>query len=194
MTTNYLVTQQTNLITFDDINITCFLKRTEEEQKTGESYTVFKKISNLAALTNENNFFNIASIVSSVEIACTLPDGANINTKDSESLDKAFGLMYKKVSDEDNKFYIEILIESDIAAASAIFNERVKSYEDVDEKSVSVFQIGSIMKTDANEEFLNNKKFSILIKEQKISNLFIKKGLDSFKEFNRKVYGCVLEG
>ncbi len=192
MAINYLISQQTSIITFDDINIICFLKRTTES--TSEQFSVFKKISNLAALTNVNNFYNIASAVCEVEIACTLPDGASVDKADKSNLDKVFGLMYKKSTDNvPNKFYIEVMIADNIAAASAVFNDKVKSYDGVDDTSVSIFQVGSINKTEKNEAAINDKKLTIAITEQTPSNLFIKKGLDSFKEFNRKIYACVVE-
>lgn len=190
--TEYLITQQTNIITFDDINLICFVKRTVPG-KDGESYTVFKKISNLSALTNANNFYNIASVIASVETACELPDNMNTpEAKKNAEFEKVFGLMYKKTTDAANIFYIEPIICNDIVTASGILNERVKSYDGISAESVSVFQIGSLIKSEANEELIKDKRHIINIDEQKMSNILIKKGLDSFKEFNRKVYVCKL--
>jgi hypothetical protein len=182
----YLVSQQTSILTIDDINLVNFIKRTDDNKS--KNYTVFKKISKLNALTNANNFFNIASVISTVEITSILPTVSRWKNNDAPSNTRVFGLMYKKSSDVNNVYYVEPVICDDIVTASSILNTRIEGYDNVIKESISVFQIGSIIGSDENKESIKDKRFSIAINEQKVPSMLIKEGLDSFKEFNRKVY------
>lgn len=183
----YFSTVQTNIITTEDINLVSLMKRFDENDKE-EAYSMFKKVSGLNNLNNQNMMYNMASMLVCVELS--LLNGKTIN-KDvkEEDIEHAYGLMYKK--GDDGNIYVEPIIAKNIKLASEIFDKRIEKYKDIDKDSISIYNIGNFIISDNNKK-IDKYRYVIDAKEQLMASTIIKKGLDSYAEFNRKIYSSEL--
>ena len=180
----YLSTTQTNIITTEDINLISLVKRIEDDKE--ESYSIFRKVSGFKDLNNQNMMYNMASMIVCIELTKLNNKEINKDIKEDD-VEHAYGLMYKK----DDFIYVEPIIAKSIKEATDVLSERVDSYS-VDKDSISIYNIGQFIIDDNNIK-MNNLRYIINIKEQPMASIIIKKGLDSFKEFNRKIYSSELK-
>lgn len=174
----YNLTQQTHIITVDDVNTTYYISRTEDNES--KNYSVLKKINNLLKLTNAYNKFNIATVISTLEIAIKYPG------KNTEN--KIHALMYQ-LNDNTNNFYIEPIIAASRESAANVFDERIKNYKNIKEDSISYFQIGKASDS-VDKEDIESTRYKINITELEETPLIIESKLDAFSEFHRKVFKC----
>ena len=103
---------------------------------------------------------------------------------------KVFGIVYSKPTS--NVFYLELAFCKDIEAAQELFTKRLDGYENVNKKSIFIFEFGTLLKTEDNDKYIYSKRRLIVVEESQSPNIIVKEGIDALEEFNRKMYSCEL--
>lgn len=188
----YIISQQNRILTMDDVNMLFYIRKGSEDDENAEKYTVLKKFNNFSQLNNAINAYNVIMVVSLVDIASNLPDKIDIasNTLDDNKLGTVYGVAYNKLTS--NVFYVEAAFCKDMEAAQELFSKRLDGYENIDKKSVTVFEFGKLLNTEANDKFICSRRRLIVVKTMDSAGLIMKIGIDAFEEFNRKLFTCEL--
>ena len=190
--TKYIISQQNRINTMDDVNMLFYIRKGSEDDENADNFTVLKKFNNFAQLTNDVNIYNVVTAVSYVDIGSNMPDKIDFskNELDESKIGMVYGVVYNKITS--NVFYVEVAFCKDMEAAQELFTKRLDGYENIDKKSVTIFEFGKLLNTEANDKFIYSRRRLIVVKTMDSPGLLIKSGIDSFEEFNRKLFTCEL--
>ena len=190
--TKYIISQQNRINTMDDVNMLFYIRKGSEDDENADNFTVLKKFNNFAQLTNDVNIYNVVTAVTYVDIGDNMPDKINFskNELDESKLGSVYGVVYNKITS--NVFYVEVAFCKDMEAAQELFTKRLDGYENIDKKSVTIFEFGKLLNTEANDKFIYGRRRLIVVKTMDSPGLLMKSGIDSFEEFNRKLFTCEL--
>lgn len=190
--TKYIISQQNRINTMDDVNMLFYIRKGSEDDENADNFTVLKKFNNFAQLTNDVNIYNVVTAVSYVDIGSNMPDKIDFskNELDESKIGMVYGVVYNKITS--NVFYVEVAFCKDMEAAQELFTKRLDGYENIDKKSVTIFEFGKLLNTEANDKFIYSRRRLIVVKTMDSPGLLMKSGIDSFEEFNRKLFTCEL--
>jgi hypothetical protein len=177
----------------DHVNMLFYIRKGDIQTKNAEQYTVMRKYTNFSQLTDTSNIYNVILAVASVEIGSGLPDKIEFTENaeiDNNRMGKVFGIVYSKPTS--NVFYLELAFCKDIEAAQELFTKRLDGYENVNKKSIFIFEFGTLLKTEDNDKYIYSKRRLIVVEESQSPNIIVKEGIDALEEFNRKMYSCEL--
>ena len=186
----YIISQQNRILTMDHVNMLFYIRKGDVQTKNAEQYTVMRKYTNFSQLTDTSNIYNVILAVASVEIGSGLPDKIEFTENaeiDNNRMGKVFGIVYSKPTS--NVFYLELAFCKDI---EALFTKRLDGYENVNKKSIFIFEFGTLLKTEDNDKYIYSKRRLIVVEESQSPNIIVKEGIDALEEFNRKMYSCEL--
>jgi len=187
----YIVLNDIHLLTGEEFNINTRVRLLEDEDAENTT-SIFRKVyMNISKFTNDALMYNITSSMVLFRIASRDEFKTNKTVGKNDELDTIYGIFYKPIGSDDKVINAKLIIAKDGQDEEACLKE-LEEYADnnkfaIKENSVIISRVGHVLKSDANMT-IEDKDFIITFDEQKMGALIMKKGLDSFNEFNHKMY------